>query len=166
LDCLEVRIEPKDLKDTFLDFWQDSMRHKVAPLIAAIEKKSTGVTLLSTLRDMRGIAVRDIERHAGSGSKTERFIQIQPYVASKRISFTKDARHVDNCIKHMSKITANNTHRHDDIADTCADAIKIALIDKLLQTKQSQNDKITSSLYKHEQSQLDAQRTAYNGNIF
>lgn len=32
----------------------------------------------------------------------------------------------------MSKITANNTHRYDDIADTLADAIKIALIDKIV----------------------------------
>jgi len=39
----------------------------------------------------------------------------------------------------MSKITANDTHRHDDIADNLYDAIKIALIDKslILNTKQS-----------------------------
>ena len=164
LDCSEVRIQPKDLKDAFLDFWQDCMRHKVPPLIAAIEKKSTGVTLVSVLKEMRGIVIRDIERHAGSGSKTERFIQIQSYIASKRISFTKDARHVANCLLHMGKITANNTHRHDDIADTCADAVKIALIDKLLITKQAQNDNITATLFKHEQQQFDAQRTAYHGN--
>jgi hypothetical protein len=29
----------------------------------------------------------------------------------------------------MQKITANDSHRFDDIADTCADAIKLALID-------------------------------------
>ncbi len=32
----------------------------------------------------------------------------------------------------MSKITANETHRWDDIADTAADAIKFALIDKII----------------------------------
>ena len=32
----------------------------------------------------------------------------------------------------MSKITANETHRWDDIADTAADAVKIALIDKTI----------------------------------
>jgi hypothetical protein len=32
----------------------------------------------------------------------------------------------------MSKITANNTHRHDDIADTLADAIRMALIEKTI----------------------------------
>ena len=32
----------------------------------------------------------------------------------------------------MSKITANETHRWDDIADTAADAIRMALIDKTI----------------------------------
>lgn len=132
IDCMEVRIEPKDLRDTFLDFWQDCMIHKVPPLLAAIEKKSTGVTLLSVIKEMRGIQVRDIERNRSSGSKTARFLQCQPHVAARKISFTEGARHADMCIKHMSKITANDTHRHDDIADTLADAIKIALIDKTL----------------------------------
>ncbi len=35
-------------------------------------------------------------------------------------------------IEHMRKITANDTHRHDDVCDTLYDAIKIALIDKTL----------------------------------
>ncbi len=32
----------------------------------------------------------------------------------------------------MKKITANDTHRYDDIADTMTDAIKIALIDNAI----------------------------------
>ena len=163
LDCVELRIEPKDLKDAFLDFWQDCMRHRVPPLIAAIEKKSTGVTLVSVLKEMRGIQIRDIERSRASGSKADRFIQIQPYIASKNISFTNDARHMQMCITHMSKITANNVHRHDDVCDTAADAIKIALIDKLLQTNNNKKDDTVSSLYRHEADLLDAQRTAYYG---
>jgi predicted phage terminase large subunit-like protein len=132
LDCQEMRLEPKQLQDAFLDFWTGAMRYKVQPQVAAIEKKSTGVTLLSVLSDMRGIQVRNIERTKASGSKTKRFLELQPIVASKRISFTKDARHKQMCINHMSKITANDTHRHDDICDTVYDAVKIALIDKSL----------------------------------
>ena len=33
------------------------------------------------------------------------------------------------CIEHMSKITANDTHRYDDIADTVYDAVRLGLID-------------------------------------
>src|SRR5690606_6800341 len=133
--------EPKDLKSAFLDFYQECMRHPVVPRIAAIEKKSTGVTLVSVLEDeLRGITIRNIERTKASGSKTERFLQMQPYVSEKRISFTKEARHAKMCIDHMSKITANETHRFDDICDTCADAIRIAFIDKTLYAMDSKKE--------------------------
>ena len=132
LDCLETRIEPKDLKDTFLDFWAECMRHPTQPMIVAIEKKSTGGTLISLIDDIRAIQVRDIPRTRESGNKTRRFLEVQPYLAERRLSLTTNARHAKMCIDHMSKITANETHRWDDIADTCADAIKFALIDKTI----------------------------------
>ncbi len=163
LDCVELRIEPKDLKDAFIEFWQGCAVHKVPPLIAAIEKKSTGVTLVSVLQELRGIQIRQIERTRASGSKTQRFLEIQPYIASKRISFTQGARHRKLCIDHMVKITASDAHRFDDICDTAADAIKIALIDKLLQTNQSKGLPISSSLFAHEQSLLESQESAYYG---
>lgn len=132
IDCLETRIEPKDLKDTFLDFWAECMRHPFPPKLIAIEKKSTGGTLLSLIDEIRAVQLRDIPRTRVQGNKTKRFLEAQPYVAEKRVSFTAHARHVKLCIDHMSKITANETHRWDDIADTCADAIKFALIDKTI----------------------------------
>lgn len=132
LDCLETRIEPKDLKDTFLDFWAECMRHSSPPKLIAIEKKSTGGTLLSLIDDIRAVQLRDIPRTRESGNKTKRFLEAQPYIAERRLSFTNGARHVKLCIDHMAKITANETHRWDDIADTCADAVKFALIDKII----------------------------------
>jgi len=130
LDCMEIRIEPKDLKENFMDFYANCVLHPKPPLMAAIEKKSTGVTLVSVLQELRGMQIRQIERSMASGSKTQRFLEMQPFIASKRVSFCKNAKHLDNCISHMSKITANNTHRYDDIADTLSDAIRIALIEK------------------------------------
>jgi len=115
LDTHEIRVEPKDLQNEFLSFYQDCMRHKMPPVVAAIEKKSTGVTLVSALSEMRSIQIRDIDRNRASGSKTQRFIEIQPYVAGKQVSYTSGARHISSCIEHMSKITANSTHRHDDV---------------------------------------------------
>jgi predicted phage terminase large subunit-like protein len=128
LDCLQVWIEPKDLIPNFMQFYTDCMRHKIKPSVVGIEKKSTGVTLISQINGLQGINVIDIPRTASSGSKADRFISIQSYIARKQISFTKGARHIDMCIDHMSKITANNTHRHDDIADTAYDAVDMALI--------------------------------------
>lgn len=132
LDCVELRIEPKDLKEAFIDFYANCSLHPKPPLMAAIEKKSTGVTLISVLRELRGMSIREMERTRASGSKTQRFLEMQPYIASRRISFTEGARHVENCIKHMSKITANNSHKHDDICDNAYDAVKIALIEKTI----------------------------------
>jgi predicted phage terminase large subunit-like protein len=146
LDCVELRIEPKDLKDAFLDFWADCMRFKVPPKIAAIEKKSTGVTLTSVLSEMRGIHIRNIERTKTSGSKTERFLAIQPYIAARQISLPKYGKHTKLCIEHMGKITANDSHRWDDIADTCADAIRIALIDKTLNYRDTKQDDHVASI--------------------
>jgi len=132
IDCREMRVEPKYLEKEFLDFWQNCARHKHPPLTAFIEKKSTGVTLISILKGMRGLKVREIERTRKSGSKAQRFIDIQPYIASKQVSLPAHGNHTEMCINHMKKITNNDSHAHDDIADTCADAVRIALIDKLL----------------------------------
>lgn len=163
LDCTEIRIEPKDLKDAFLEFWQSCMIHKVPPLVAAIEKKSTGVTLVSVLEEIRGIQLRKIERNRASGSKTQRFLEIQPYIAARHISFTNGARHQDMCIKHMSKITANDSHKHDDIADTLADSVKIALIDKTIQYKKTTQRDDTSAILFSKQKAINNARNAVHG---
>lgn len=133
LACDELRVEPKDLEAEFRQFYASCMRYKVKPKLAAIEKKSSGTTLLSVLSSFQGIQILDIERTKASGNKTSRFLEIQQYIANKQISFTRYAEHADKCIEHCRKITANNTHRFDDIADTLYDAVKLALIDKTIQ---------------------------------
>lgn len=130
LDCWELRIEPKDLRAHFFDFYRRCMLHRVKPRMAAIEKKSTGVTLISTLKDVQGLRIEEIERTKASGSKTARMLEIQEFVSTRRVSLPKYGKHTTMCIDHMSKITANNTHRNDDIADTLADAVRIALIEE------------------------------------
>lgn len=132
IDCLETRIEPKDLKSTFLDFFQECMRYKKPPQLVAIEKKSTGGTLLSLIDEIRTVKLVDIPRTRQQGNKTKRFLDAQPYVAERKVSFPKNGRHVKMCVEHMSKITANETHRWDDIADTLTDGVRIALIEKNL----------------------------------
>lgn len=136
IDCIEIRVEPKDLQAEFLAFYSLCMQYKIKPRFAAIEKKSTGVTLLSVLGSFQGLQVLDSqssgENYSRRKSKTDRFLDIQPYVSKKLISLPRYGRHTKMCIEHCKKITANNSHRFDDIADTLYDAIKIALIDKIL----------------------------------
>jgi hypothetical protein len=133
LDCLEIRVEPKDLEQEFMDFYHKCCAHRVKPRMVVIEKKSTGVTLASSVSKHRSLTVKALDHNSSSGSKTERFLNIQPYIASKLVSFSKDARHKDHCIEHMRKITANDSHRFDDIADTCQMAVEVGLMDKSIQ---------------------------------
>jgi predicted phage terminase large subunit-like protein len=130
IDCVQLWLEPKDLQDEFLSFYNGCLRFNVKPAMIAIEKKSTGVTLLSTLKQIPGLRVIEIERTRASGNKSTRFIEMQKYVASKRITLHNFGKHTSMCIEHMSKITANDSHRHDDICDTAYDAVRMALIDE------------------------------------
>lgn len=132
IDCVEARVEPCDLESTFMGFLANCLRHSVQPKQAYIEKKSTGTMLVSVLKKLQGIAIIPIERGANAGSKISRFISVQPYVAASQVSLPADGRHTSMCIEHMRKITANNSHAHDDIADTLADGIVLALKDKVI----------------------------------
>ena len=132
IDMVEIWVEPKDLAGEFFDFYGACRRHTPEMSTVAIEKKSTGVTLASTLSSIQGIRVLNVERTAASGSKTSRFLSIQPIIASKRVSLPRFGRHTAPFINQMGKITKNNSHKHDDMADNLYDACKIGLIDKTL----------------------------------
>ena len=150
LDCREIRVEPKDLESEFFDFYRNCMSYHVKPHIAAIEKKSTGVTLLSTLKSLQGIRIVEIDHTKAQGSKIDRFLQIQSYVASKRISLPTEGKHTRVCVEHCRKITANATHRFDDICDTLEMAITLGLRDNVVLPKQTKDDDFLKQLATHD----------------
>lgn len=150
IDCVELHIEPKDLENELRHFYLQASRHKVKPSCIAIEKKSTGVMLLSLLKSWRGIEIREIERTASSGSKITRFLEIQSLIASQRVSLPCNGKHTLFCLEHCKKITANNSHRFDDIADTLYDAVKLGLIDQsILLGVPLNTNKIVTELANH-----------------
>lgn len=130
IDCWELHIEPAELEQEFMQFYYSALRNGYSPSVAAIEKKSTGVTLVSVLSKIQGLNIIGIDRTRASGSKTARFLEMQKYVAKGHISLNRMAKHTKMCVDHCAKITANNTHRFDDICDTLYDAVKIVLIDE------------------------------------
>ncbi len=154
LDCVEIRVEPKDLESEFLQFYANCMRYPVKPLVSVIEKKSTGVTLCSVLQDMQGLKVIDVRRTIDESihkearylNKIARFLAIQKYIAAKYVSLPAEGHHTALCLEHMRKITANNTHRHDDIADTLYDAVKIGLIDKVITVGMQREDETSAAV--------------------
>lgn len=164
IDCVEISVEPKDLEDAFMDFWESTCRYKVQPYFAAIEKKSTGSTLISVLNKLRGIYIKEIGRSSGD-HKGQRFLDAQPFCYRKLISFPKNGKHNNMCIRHMEKITINDTHRWDDIADTFADAVRIAFIDKTLQYNDNTSSEIDEFLKKMSQANTQREITISNANM-
>lgn len=147
LDCVQIQVEPKDLEEEFLDFWSSCMKFKVKPESCFIEKKSTGVTLVSVLKSVPGLRVIGVERTASSGSKNQRFIDMQYYINSNLIKLPENSRYTSMFIDHMCKITANNSHRFDDIADTVYDAVRALYIDKIIKIEaEHQYDKIARDM--------------------
>lgn len=142
LDCREIRVEPKDLENEFFDFYTNCMRHPIKPAAVCIEKKSVGVTMCSTLKGIPGLRVIEIDRNISHGTKIKRFYEIQPFVAKHQITFTKDAKHAQLCIKHMSKITGNLSHAHDDIADSLEMAVRISLIEGTMLPREDRSSKV------------------------
>jgi len=164
LDCAELRIEPKDLEGEFLAFYNECCRHKIKPSLIAIEKKSTGVTLSSILSTYRGLNVHQIDANRSNGSKTQRFLEIQSIINKRLISFSKEAKHAELCVEHCRKITANNSHRHDDIADTMYYAIKIGLIENIIKHRHetsNNTDRIVAQLAKTNHNVNTLRKNAY-----
>lgn len=146
LRCDEVRLEPHELEQAFMQFLYSSIKKRAelgvtSQFVVGIEKKNVGVTLLSKLKNFQGITLVEIERSNNisdvgtaylSGNKMHRFIASQPFIANKQISLCPEDDHTEMFIEHMSRITANNTHAHDDIADTCSDAIYMTFIERMI----------------------------------
>jgi hypothetical protein len=160
IDCIEIRVEPKDLENEFLSFYSNCSMHKTSPSFAAIEKKSSGVTLISVLSKIRGLDIRHIDRDITSKSKIDRYFEIQPFINKQLVSLPTYGKHTELCVEHCRKITANNTHRHDDIADTLYDAVKIGLINPSVINQHGKDKKTSiSSEIAHQMNKISRMRT-------
>jgi len=140
IDCEQMWVEPKDLESRFMSFYSSCCRFNTKPSFVAIEKKSTGVTLLSTLKSYQGMEIIDVDRTAASKDKLSRFISVQPYINKRLVSFTKHANHSQMCIEHCIQISPDGSHSRDDIMDTLYDGIKLGLIDSVISQRFSKKD--------------------------
>lgn len=130
IDCHEFRVEPSDLEPEFDFFMSKCLSHKVKPDFVAIEEKSTGATLVSMLKARQGMKIIGIKRTKG---KISRYNEMQPYISRGQVSLPYYGRHTSFVLDHMSKITRNNSHAHDDICDTAYDAVLFGLIEQMPQ---------------------------------
>ena len=63
----------------------------------------------------------------------------------------------------MEKITANESHRRDDIADTFADGCQIALIDKSINIRAKQDDGLSARIMRPQLERLQIETDLYHG---
>ncbi len=158
ISCYETRVEPQDLLEEFELFYTSCSRHRVRPSRVYIEKKSTGGMLLGFLKNRQGLLIIDILRNAKEkigiysthGSKVERFKLAAPYMSKGLFSMNAGCEHQKMVLNHLNQVTFSMTQKHDDIADTIADGISIALIDRLIYNNSSMSyendvvDKVSS----------------------
>ncbi|WP_299079164.1 hypothetical protein [uncultured Paraglaciecola sp.] len=154
ISCHQTRKEPEELVEEFEYFYGSCLRHKVIPDRVFIEKKSTGSMLLSFFKKRQGLIAVDIERNAGSGSKTNRFKMAAPFMAKGFVSMNEDCRHRDMCMHHLKQITLGGSQKHDDIADTLADGIRLGLEEKVIYniSNSSKYDSIADEIARENQS--------------
>lgn len=138
LDCWERWLDPTKLLSNFLDFYAscESRFGKISQV--RTENKSMGVALNAFLQNKPGLVALPIIRDSRM-SKMDRISEAQPAAKSGLICFLKDAKHKEMCIIHMEKITKTGAATHYDIADTYADAVKLALIDNVMEIAQYDN---------------------------
>lgn len=145
LDCINERVTPDKLEALFDDFWLKCRMFHVQPGLVGIEKKVSGVTLLAMLNKKQGLQVVNTIPYRRSAneddvanntkrekSKINRFINCQKYVNQRYISLTEGMKYTKMVLEQMTSITANDTHKFDDIADTIADAIYMTYISKFV----------------------------------
>jgi len=153
IDAIEERILPDKLEERFNDFYAKCCMFPVKPKLVGIEKESTGVTLLAILGKKQGLEVVDTipfrrasnddpiveqaRKQSGKSSrmsKTVRFLACVWFVSSRFVSLTEGMKYTRMVTEHLESITANDTHKHDDIADCVADAIYMMYITKYIPT--------------------------------
>ena len=110
LDCGEGRWEFPDLKEKTLELFE---RHKVDVIL--IEKKASGQSLIQELRRM-GLPVME---YCPDKDKISRVHAVAPSFAQERVWFTV----TEDTDKMKRQLLEFPFSRHDDLVDTCSQAI-------------------------------------------
>lgn len=125
IDALTIKAKPAFLLEELEGFFSKAcLIHGQIPPIY-IEKKSTGVMLLSILEEhYRGIEVYPINRN--KMSKLQRFSLAAPFVRRRLVSYPLNGDHVEKCLDQVCNIgTTVLGNEMNDTVDTLADAISL-----------------------------------------
>lgn len=133
LNCKQKRIEPDLIESDLMSFFGDCMNFYVKPKIIIIELAGVAYSISSSLKKKPGITVIDVQRSGSYKSKSQRFIDMQPHIKKGKVTFQAGSLHNANVIDHLIKITPNESHAHDDIADTVQMATEYCFDKQIIQ---------------------------------
>ena len=121
IDALSIKTEPAELEMACVHFLLKHRQYAIHHI--AIEKKSTGVYLLSLLeKNYKHLDIRPILR-SDHRSKTRRLIDVQGLVRRGMVHFMEDAPHYHLCLANLTQITRMHDNKNVDEADTMCDAL-------------------------------------------
>lgn len=127
IDNLRIKIQSKDLKGRFIDFWNKHNNLEVMQYgnltCAYVEDKASGTQLIQELRAEARIPIVAVQR---SRSKLERVLDILlPRLASGYIFIPEEATWISDFLNECEEFNASMSHKHDDQIDPLVDAVEI-----------------------------------------
>ena len=122
VDQYRDKIEAPELELQAIAFWNKHINAQGILRGMFVEDKVSGTSLIQQIGRKGKFPIIAIKRHI---SKVIRYFNVTPAIASGMVHLPADAEYLLDLTEEVRKITPLGTHKHDDQADTMADAIEI-----------------------------------------
>jgi len=120
--------EAPELESKLVEFWnkyKPSLRRPLGAQVVKIEDKSSGSSLIQSIKKDYMIPIEGIQRNT---DKVFRAMGVVKYFASGYIHLPRDADYVHDYKEEFRKFTPLNTHKHDDQIDPTMDAVEDLIV--------------------------------------
>ena len=123
IDQYRDKIEAPELEIQAIAFWNKHVDKQSGVLRGMyVEDKVSGTSLIQQISRKGKFPIIPVQRHI---SKVIRYFNVTPAIASGMVFLPQDAEWLFDYKEELRKITPLDTHKHDDQADTMADAVEI-----------------------------------------
>jgi predicted phage terminase large subunit-like protein len=121
IDMIRGKWESPELKTQLVAFWN---KHNSNGRLRSIyvEDKVSGTGLIQSIKREDRLPIQGIKVDK---DKLSRVNDILPIIASGYVYLNKDAPYLSDLLSECEAFSDNNTHKHDDIVDTIAHALKV-----------------------------------------
>lgn len=128
VDQLRGKWEAPELESKLVDFWNKHKPTQYKPFgaqVVKIEDKSSGSSLIQSIKKDYLIPVEPIQRHT---DKVLRAMGVVKYFSSGYIHLPNEADYIFDYKEEFRKFTPLMTHKHDDQIDPTMDAVEDLLV--------------------------------------